>query len=420
MTDSGKPLYEGVLKYCTRCCMPETQEGIVFDEMGICRACRSSEDKIHIDWVKREQALKKLLNRFKGRAGDNYDCMIPISGGKDSVFQLHVLTQVYGMKPLAVTFNHNWYSETGLYNLHNALEQFNVDHIMFTPNRSLVNRIARKSLGAIGDTCWHCHMGVGAFPLQIAVKFGVKLLIWGDGLSENDGRAAHREKYTRYNRDYIVAVSARIEPENLADEELTSKDLFPFRLPSLEEFEKAGIVGIHLSDYLFWDEERQVEFIKRVYGWREEQVECAYKRYKSVECAMAGIHDYSKFIKRGFGRGTDQASADVRAGLATREEGCELAKQTDTERPEALDYYLKVTGMSETEFIETLKDKREGKAKDLPASYPIKEQLTNEPAKRPAIEKMLERMRREIPEGERGDGRPYPPVQPPEDQEPNG
>ncbi|MDD5436320.1 MAG: N-acetyl sugar amidotransferase, partial [Candidatus Omnitrophica bacterium] len=124
--------------------------------------------------------------------------------------------------------------------------------------------------------------------------------------------------------------------------------------------------GIYLGDYIFWDDERQTEFVRDNFGWREDNVEGTYKRYKSVECKMAGVHDYSKFVKRGFGRGTDHASQDVRVGLLTREEGFELAKKHDTERPGALDEYLRITGYTEKEFEKILKGKREGKAKKLP------------------------------------------------------
>ena len=109
------------IKYCTRCCMPETQEGISFDALGICKACQSSEQKMHINWKEREGLLAEILADAKLRAGNGYDCILPISGGKDSFFQAHVLTQVYGMKPLAVTFSHNWFSETGYYNLQRCL-----------------------------------------------------------------------------------------------------------------------------------------------------------------------------------------------------------------------------------------------------------------------------------------------------------
>jgi len=365
MSEYGKPLFDGLLKYCTRCCMPETEEGIGYDEMGVCTACRSSEQKMRINWVERERDLRQILEQYKSRAGHNYDCMVPISGGKDSTFQLHVLTKVYGMKPLAVTFNHNWYSETGKYNLQNALEKFNVDHVMFTPNRGLINRIAKNSLYQIGDSCWHCHAGVGAFPLQIAVRFNIPLLVWGESIAEATGKATYREP-VKFDRDYFTRVSAKKYPKEMVNDELSEKDLHPFELPSIEDCERIGMVGIHLGDYMFWDDERQMEFVRDTYDWREDHVDGTYKRYKSVECRMAGVHDYAKFVKRGFGRGTDHASLDARAGLLTREEAFELAKKHDSERPPGLDYYLEITGLDEKEFVRVLKSLRQGKAKELP------------------------------------------------------
>lgn len=365
MAGYGKPLYDH-LQYCVRCCMPETTEGIVFDEMGICQACQSAEQKIHIDWVAREKELRKTLEHYKNTSGDNYDCIVPISGGKDSTFQLYVITQVYGMKPLAVTFSHNWYSDEGKHNLWNALEQFNVDHIMFTPNRRLVNKLARHSLVKIGDSCWHCHAGVGAFPLQVAVKFKIPLLIWGESVAESSGRASYFNPVTRFDRDYFTKVSARCYASDMATDDITLKDLNCFQLPSVEELEQVGVVGIHLGDYLFWDDERQMEFVRDYYDWREGKVEGTYKGYKSVECKMAGVHDYTCFLKRGYGRGTYHASVDVRAGLLTREEGFELAKQHDTERPKAFDEYLKLTGFSEEEAVDIVRSHRSGSCRLLP------------------------------------------------------
>jgi N-acetyl sugar amidotransferase len=390
MAEYGAPPYPQ-LTYCQRCCLPETTEGITFDELGICQACQSSEQKIHINWVEREKQLREILDSARDRAGSNYDCIVPISGGKDSMFQLHVLVKVYGMKPLAVTFSHNWYSETGRYNLENALEQFGVDHIMFTPSRTVINKLARKSLFAIGDACWHCHAGVGAFPLQIAVRFNIPLLIWGESIAEESGRASYFDPVLNFDRDYFTKVSAKVYPEYMVGGDITAKDLKGFELPSVEDMERVGVVGIHLGDFIFWDAERQMEFVRDTYGWREDKVEGTYKRYKSVECIMAGVHDYAKFIKRGFGRATDHVSVDVRAGLMTRQEGMELARTVDAERPEALDYYLKITGLSEEEFIEALKAHRTGTMETLPQMY----QLGPKPAKptiRPAVVDRIERI----------------------------
>jgi N-acetyl sugar amidotransferase len=353
------------LRYCVRCCMPETQEGLKFDELGICQACQSSEQKIHINWVEREYELRKLLESAKANAGNNYDCIVPISGGKDSVYQLHVLVNVYGMKPLAVTFSHNWYSETGWYNLQNALQEFNVDHIMFTPNRDLVNRIATRSLGEIGDACWHCHSGVGAFPLQAAVRFNIPLLIWGESIAESSGRATYKDPVHKFDREYFIKVSAKRQPKEMVCDTLSERDLYPFNVPTIEEIERVGVYGIHLGDYVFWDEERQTEFISQEYGWKETEMEGAYKGYKSAECIMAGVHDFTCYLKRGYGRSTFQACFDVRNGLMTREEGFKVAREIDSERPGALDYYLKITKLTEVQFYETMKQLKHLKLIDV-------------------------------------------------------
>jgi N-acetyl sugar amidotransferase len=385
----GKPPFRK-LRYCVRCCMPETQEGITFDEMGICRACQSSEQKIHIDWVQRERHLRTLLEEAKAKAGNNYDCIIPISGGKDSTFQMHVLVKVYGMKPLAVTFSHNWFSETGWYNLQNALQQFDVDHIMFTPNRSLVNRIARRSLGTIGDSCWHCHSGVGAFPLQIAVKFKIPLLVWGESIAESSGRASYECPVHKFDRDYFTKVSAKLTPKEMVCDYLSERDLYPFELPTIEEIERVGVFGIHLGDYLFWDDERQTEFVREHYRWKETEMEGTYKGYKSAECIMAGMHDFTCYLKRGFGRATFHASIDVRNGLLTRAEGMELAKRYDPEIPEALKYYLGITGLTEKDFFATMRKLQIARLRRT--AVPVKKKLRkNKENIYPAVQQLIDK-----------------------------
>ncbi|MBF0235847.1 MAG: N-acetyl sugar amidotransferase, partial [Desulfamplus sp.] len=289
--------------------------------------------------------------------------------GKDSIFQLHVITQIYKLNPLAVTFSHNWYTDVGLFNLRNSLEKMDVDHIMFTPKRSLVNRLARKSIHKVGDACWHCHMGVETFPLQVAVKWRIPLVIYGESPAEHSGRACYAEP-TKFDHDFFVQHSAKCTPEKMVGDDygctISKRELCPFISPPVEDLEKVGVSRIFLGDYMFWDAERQTEFVIKEYGWQENDVEGTYKRYKSVECIMPGMHDYTKFLKRGFGRGTDFANQDVRAGLLTREEGFELAKQYDCQRPGAMDIFLKETGMTEEEVVKACKKLRKGKAKLLP------------------------------------------------------
>jgi N-acetyl sugar amidotransferase len=354
------------LQYCTRCIMPETQEGITFDEMGICMACQSSEQKMHINWQQRRGQLSDILAEAKSKAGDNYDCIIPISGGKDSFFQLHVLCREFGLKPLAVTFSHNWFSKTGYYNLQLALETFNIDHIQFTPNRSLVNKLAKKSIYKIGDACWHCHSGVGAFPLQVAVRYGVPLLVWGESIAEASGRASYEAPVRKFDREYFEKVSAKVPPAAMLGDGITEQDLNPFKLPTAEQCEAIGLQGIHLGDYIFWDDEKQMEFVRDHYGWKETEMEGTYKCYKSAECIMPGVHDFACYLKRGYGRASYQASLDVRNGLLTRNEGKLMAGLYDPERPHALDYFLEITGMSEDEFYKAVDAHRHAKLTERP------------------------------------------------------
>ncbi len=396
----GQPLFRN-MAYCVRCCIPETEEGHQRDELGICRACRSSEQKMHIDWHSRENDLRRILEASRAKAGNNYDCLLPISGGKDSMFQAHVLVNVYNMKPLAVTFNHNWYSETGWYNLMNLLETFKIDHIMFTPNRDLVNRMAKRSLHTIGDTCWHCHSGCGAFPLQVAVKFKIPLIVYGESVAESQGRASYYEPI-KFDREYFTKVSAKKTPNQMVCDYITPKDVHPFQLPTEQECEEAGVMGIHLGTYIFWDGERQTEFVRDEYGWRETEIENSYKRYKSAECVMPGMHDFTCYLKRGFGRATDQACIDVRNGLLTREEGLRLISQIDPIRPEALDYFLGIANMNEDEFYKAMESQRMPQLKgvDMPV---LPKEKSNEERILPFTLQLIERLKsKEIPHYDTG------------------
>jgi N-acetyl sugar amidotransferase len=370
--------------------MPETTEGIEFDENGICTACTSSEQKMHINWKERREMLESLLEKAKKDAKKNdspYDCIVPISGGKDSTYQLHVLVKVYKLRVLAVTFSHNWYSKIGFYNLVNCLEEFNVDHIQFTPNRKSVGVAARNSLKAIGDACWHCHSGVGSFPLHIAVKFKIPLLIWGESIAETSGRASHFDPVLKFDRDYFLKVSAKVSVDDFSSDKEERRMFQMFEPPTMEECIEQKVHGIHIGDFIFWDEEKQLEFITEEYGWIEDTVEGAYKGYKSVECIMPGVHDFTNYLKRGYGRATFQASNDVRQGLMGRSEALKIAHEIDQLEPAALQYFLSITGYTEEEFYKTMKELRRPQVSN--SEIPIK-QIQDSPKPSPKLPFVIE------------------------------
>ena len=265
-----------------------------------------------------------------------------------------------------------------------------MDHIQFTPARSTVNKVARKSLSVIGDSCWHCHAGIGSFPLQMAVAYKIPLLIYGESINDSDGRSTYKCPTITYDRDYFTKVSAKLTAEEMADKEILLKELNGFRLPSYEEIENTGVWGIHLGDYIFWDEERHTEFIIDEYGWKETPMEGTYKRWKSAECIMSGVHDFACYLKRGVGRATWQASADVRNGLLTRDEALELITKYDSIEPQALDYYLFATGLSKQDFLDIIYSQREKEmeGKDLPFE---REKLPHEEVLVPFVKQIIDK-----------------------------
>ena len=343
----NKLLYEDKLQYCTRCCLPETMEGITFDELGVCTPCRSSEEKMHINWNDKQLDLIKIFNNFKNDL--YYDCILPISGGKDSTFQAFVLDKAYKINPLSVTHGTNWMSLTGRYNLENCINKFNLDHLFFLPNRNIVNKVAKKSPELIGDACWHCHIGSQTFPMQTAVKWKIPLMVYGESVAERDGRGSYKnilkpeEKYY-----YGLNISAKIEPVKYIDKDIKYSEIQMWNYPSKQEMTESNIIYLHLGDYIFWDEQKQTEFIINQFDWKiNNRVENTYKGYKSNECIMAGVHDYLNFIKRGVGRATLHASDDVRRGLIKRDQAVNLIREYDPQRPHALDYFLKITNLKE-------------------------------------------------------------------------
>ena len=193
------------LSQCNACGLPETYETLELDDAGTCNICRQKDFKDQsIDWSARKQKLDELIEQFRGRY--DYDCIVPFSGGKDSTFTLLYLVREYGLKPLAVQFNHGFMRPQLLNNNQRTLKSLGVDVLSFTPNWKLVKRLMLETLIRKGDFCWHCHTGIFSYPMQIALKFNTPLIFWGEPSSEYtayfDYRADDIEEVdeTRFNR----------------------------------------------------------------------------------------------------------------------------------------------------------------------------------------------------------------------------
>ena len=171
------------MKYCARCLYPENaRPTIIFDDEGICSGCRyhESRNQLEIDWNEREVMLQQILEEAKQLAkqrGNSHDCIVPISGGKDSHYQVWLLKKKYDMNPLLVTFNHAYNSPAGNRNLCNLVEKSGCDFVRYTAGLDSVRRISRYMLEKVGDLTWHYHAGIRTYPFQVAVDYNIPLIV---------------------------------------------------------------------------------------------------------------------------------------------------------------------------------------------------------------------------------------------------
>jgi len=337
--------------------MPETWPGIKFDEMGVCNICREHEKKKKIDWSQRQKALKEILDYYRDYAkekGNKYNCIVPYSGGKDSAYTLWAAVKKYKLKPLVVTFDHGFpLTPEAEYNLMEIPKKLDCDHLRFTIGNNLRNELCRKGMEVNGDFCWFCHNGVGALPARIAKQWDIPLQIWGEPSAEYQTFGAYKlEDIEEQDKEHFEKVfQAGVTPEDVLPSGYELNDLLPMMWPDGEFPLKA----IYLGNYEYWDQREHVEIITRELGWKHHKVEGTYVDWDKVDCPFEPVRDWQKFIKRGFGRTTFQASKDIREGLITREQGLQLVKKYDGKRPKALDAFLMEIGMSEEEFMEITK-----------------------------------------------------------------
>ena len=361
---------------------------IVFDEKGLCSGCRYVESRKSINWEERLVWFKDLIQEYKSKAKEKqspYDCIIPVSGGKDSTYQVYLLKEVYKLNPLLVTFNHSFNTKIGLRNLNNLLNQSNCDLIRFTANRNSVKKITKFMLKKLGDITWHYHAGIMTFPMQIAAKYKIPLIIWGEeGFSELTGM---------FNQDDMIEFTKMkrqehdmrgFEPEdliNMQESGLDASDLGPYFYPSDEEIESLDMRGIYLSNYINWDARKQTEEIIKNYGFEplEYERDRTFNKYDKIEDAANGTHDYLKYLKFGYGRATDDASTEIRHGRMTREEGIQKVLKHDSQRPQDLDFMLEFLEISEEEFLNSIDHLRDKSIweKDINGNWITKDNISN-------------------------------------------
>jgi len=344
------------MRYCKKCVYPDTKPQLKLNANGVCDACLSAEEKEKIDWAARKKELEKILEQYRNKNGSRYDCIIPVSGGKDSHFQTHIIKNMFGLNPLLVSFHPRDFTEVGRKNIEN-LKNFGVDCIEFTANPTVYKKLAKFGLEELGDAAWPEHIGIFTVPVQVAVAYKIPLLIWGENPQmEYGGPAAINTKQyldREWNEKYGGYFLDKIKPQDMVKYGIDLKDLKPYLYPSDEEIRSVGVTGIFLGYYMKWDARSQVEVVKKLgFNVLNEPNEGTYVNYENLDTKYVGMHDYFKFLKYGFGRTSDHASIDIRNKRLTREEGLKLVKEYEGKiPPKYYKEFLNEFELTEQEFL---------------------------------------------------------------------
>ncbi len=345
-----------MLKYCNNCLYPDTKPQLEFNENGICSACLWHEKKQTIDWKSKRNELKILLDKFKKNNNSSYDCIIPVSGGKDSHYQVHVIKEEFGLEPLVINFHPLDFTDTGRENLEN-LKRLGVDCVEFTANPKIYKKMAKFGLEELGDYQWPEHIGIFTIPVQIAVEKNIPLIVWGEnpqmeyGGAEKVSASPFLDK--EWNEKYGGYFLDKIKPSDMTKYGFSQKDLKPYIYPKDEDIKKVGVTGIFLGHFLKWDIFRQLELVKTL-GFKEDEKpkEGTYKKWENLDTKYTVFHDYFKFLKYGFGRTTDHASIEIRYKRISRKEGLELVKTHEGKIPtKYLDEFLNDAEISFNDFL---------------------------------------------------------------------
>lgn len=375
------------MKYCARCIYPVNHPlHLTLDEEGVCSGCRVHEEKDELDWTGRRDSLAKLLDSYRNRSGGNYDCVVPVSGARDSYFIVHTLTHEFGMNPLIVHYNKHYNTRRGHRNLAYLRSIFNCDIFSMVLAPQLLRVVTRRTLELRGSIYWHCLAGQTVLPVQVAVRYKIPLVVWGahQGLDQV-GMFSHLDEVEmtrRYRQDHDLM---GLEAEDLVSEGdgLPERDLRPFFYPHDKEIESVGVRGIYLGNYIRWDSKAQHERMIDLYGYETAAQQRTFDTYNDVDCIhYSGLHDYIKYLKFGFGKVTDHACREIRLKRLTREDAVALVRQYQDFRPSDLPAFLNWIGMDEPSFWALIDRHRDPRiwARDSSGGWLLADSVINHPA----------------------------------------
>lgn len=344
-----------MIQFCNRCLYSSNHPlNLTFDEAGICSGCRVHEEKDQLDWMERGRKLSRILNSYRSKLAGNYDCIVPVSGAKDSHFIVHTIKNIYGMNPLLVTYNKQYNTKVGIRNLVNIREKFDCDIMTLTVNPELVKKITRATIRKFGSIYWHCIAGQTVYPVQLAVNLKIPLIVWGahQGIDQV-GMYSHLDEVEmtrKYRHEHDLM---GYEASDLVDDfdDIQAEDVELYQYPDNIHIERVGVRGIYLNNYIRWDSRSQHEEMIKIYGYESASQTRTFDTYNDVDCwNYSDVHDYIKWLKFGYGKVVDHACRDIRLGHISRVQGIDLCRFYLNKEPKNFRMFLTWIGITDNAF----------------------------------------------------------------------
>ncbi len=340
------------MRYCINCVEPDTRPRVKFNGVGVCYACVNADAKQYIDWEKRKLRLGSICNKIRNKKG--WNCLIPVSGGKNSHYQVWYMKEVMKMNPLLLTITDPFVgTEAGKHNFGNMSMAFNVDQMTFNYSSDLFKRTARIGFEKELDAFKFLEDSIAIIPIKLAIKLGIPLIVdgedgpfeFGEKLAMDESSLEQSLKNKTFDVDYWLT-------RGVLERELAS--VFPLSQSELDEAERIGLQSIYLSHYDEWSEVKHHEVAMR-HGFRdlrhEWDREGCIDDFEQIDSLSYMAYHWCKYPKFGYQRTTNIASRRIRQGLITRNDAIYLVQQHDHKLDRlALDDFCSFLGYSHPEF----------------------------------------------------------------------
>lgn len=341
------------MNYCRKCILPDTRPNLSINSQGICNACIAHGTRQDIDWQKRKIALETVIENAK-KHSKGYDCLIPVSGGKDSTWQV-IKCLEYGLNPLAVTWKTPARTGIGARNLANLIS-LGVDHIDFQVNPKVEKKFLYQAFRQYGSTGIPMHMAMFNIPLKMAVRFEIPLVVWGENSAFEYGSA--KEEHTGFKLDSswlkTYGVTHGTTAEDWISDQLSAAELTPYFGPSDQDLTDNNILAIFLGYYLPWSPENSLKIAQENgFQYRKEGAKTGYYNYADIDDDFISLHHFLKWHKFGFSRLFDNLSLEIRNGHLTRDEAIDIIRKRGDETPhEDIDKFCTFIDITKEHFFE--------------------------------------------------------------------